>query len=87
MKYFILTFFAATAAFARDDLFFSDKHGGHASDALDCTRTQVGFSFLPAPDVPELSCTMYFMAFHYVSDGARDWRPINIYGLGLAYSF
>ena len=51
------------------------------------TDTEVGFSFHPAPSVPELSCTMYFMAFHYVSNGARDWCPINVYGLSLGYSF
>ena len=73
--------------YANIELFFSDKPGGHSSEALDCTRSQVGFSFLPAPSVPELSCTMYFMAFHYVSNGARDWRPLNIYGLSLCYNF
>ena len=73
--------------YASFELFFSDRHGGRASDSFDCSRTQVGFSFLPVPSVPELSCTMYFMAFHYVTHGARDWQPINIYGLCFDYNF
>ena len=73
--------------YANTELFFSDKAGGHTSELFDCTRTQVGFSFHPAPSVPELSCTVFFMAFHYVSNGARDWRPLNIYGLSFDYSF
>ncbi|MBO7683965.1 MAG: DUF2490 domain-containing protein [Kiritimatiellae bacterium] len=73
--------------YANIELFFSDKYGVRSSEAFDCTRSQAGLSFLPAPCVPELSCTMYFMAFHYVSNGARVWRPINTYGLSLGYSF
>lgn len=77
----------AMSPFTSVELFFSDKAGVSSSDLFDCMRSQVGFSFVPWPSEPRLKCAMYFMAFHSVSDGARDWYPMNVYGFDVWYDF
>ncbi len=73
--------------FASAELFFSDKAGVRDSDVFDATRSQVGISFHPIPQNPNLECALYFMVLHEISDGARNWSPINIFGFDVAYSF
>ena len=77
----------AISPYTSIELFFSDKAGVSSSDAFDCTRSQAGFTFVPWPDEPRLKCALFFMAFHYVSNGARDWRPLNVYGFDIWYDF
>jgi len=73
--------------YASEELFFSDKPGVGSSDLLDATRSQVGLSFHPVPSNDALACSLYFMVLHSISDGARDWSPINIFGFDVAYAF
>ena len=58
-----------------------------SSDVFDATRSQVGLTFHPVPSNDALACNLYFMVLHTISDGARDWSPLNIFGFEVAYAF
>ena len=77
----------AISPYTSVEVFFSDKSGISSSEVFDCMRSQVGFTFVPWPAEPRLKCAMYFMAFHFVSNGARDWDPLNVYGFDIWYDF
>ena len=73
--------------FASEEVFLSDKAGVRDSDLLDATRSQVGLSFRPLPQVENLSCALFFMVLHGIKHGGREWSPINIFGFDVAYVF
>lgn len=73
--------------FASEEVFLSDKAGARDSDMLDATRSQVGLSFRPLPQVENLSCALFFMVLHGIKHGGREWSPINIFGFDVAYVF
>jgi len=73
--------------YVSEELFFSDIPGVRNSDLLRTTRSQAGLTFNLIPGNENLRCTLYFMVNHFIGDGAREWKPLNIYGFEVAYSF
>ena len=73
--------------YASEEVFFTAKAGIKDSDLLDLIRSQVGISFHPVPCHKNIGCNLYFMVQHNIDDGAREWRPLNIFGFEVGYHF
>lgn len=72
--------------YVSDELFFSDKPDTKAKDLFDRNRAQIGLSARPIPSIAGLSMNVYYMVQH---DWKKDhgWKPTNVFGLELGYSF
>ncbi len=73
--------------FVSTELFFSDKPKQDDADLFDRNRSQIGLTFRPLPSVENLSCCLYFMVQHDMSDNSSTWDPTNVYGATLSYKF
>lgn len=73
--------------FVSEELFFSDKLGVDRADLMDRSRAQIGLSFKPVPSCKDLSCSLYYMVQHDMSNHSSTWTPTNVYGLELTWKF
>ena len=73
--------------FASNEFFFSDKTGTDSSDLFDRNRAQVGVSFKPVPSLKDLSCNLYYMVQHDMSNRSSTWTPTSVCGLEFTYKF
>lgn len=69
-----------------DEFFFSDKPKAEDRDLFDRNRAQIGFSCRPIPSIKGLSGNVYYMAQHDWKD-KHGWRPTNVFGFEVGYSF
>ena len=73
--------------FASEEAFFSDKTNTDKADLFDRSRAQVGLSFKPVPSCKDLSCNLYYMVQHDMSNHSSNWTPTNVCGLELTWKF
>ena len=73
--------------YVSEELFFSDKPGVVRADLMDRNRAQIGFSFRPVPAWKGLSCNLYYMAQHDMTNKSSTWSPTNVYGFEIEWEF
>ena len=73
--------------YVSEEAFFSDKPNTDKADLFDRSRAQLGVSFKPIPSLKELSCNLYYMVQHDMTNHSSTWTPTNVYGLELSYKF
>ena len=73
--------------FASEEAFFSDKTHTDRADLFDRSRAQIGLSFKPVPSCKDLSCNLYYMVQHDMSNHSSNWTPTNVCGLELTWKF
>ena len=70
-----------------EEMFFSDKTDTDKSDLFDRSRAQIGLSFRPVPSLKDLSCNLYYMVQHDMTNHSSTWTPTNVYGLECTWKF
>ncbi len=70
-----------------EEFFFYDKPKQDDADLFGRTRSLVGVTFNPMPSVESVSCALYFMVQHDMSENSSKWDPTNCFGLTVAFKF
>ena len=73
--------------YAFEEMFFSDKTDTDRADLFDRSRAQIGLSFRPVPSLKNLSCNIYYMVQHDMTNRSSTWTPTNVYGLECTWKF
>ena len=71
----------------KEEMFFSDKTDTDKSDLFERSRAQIGLSFRPVPSLKDLSCNLYYMVQHDMTNHSSTWTPTNVYGLECTWKF